>query len=292
MATLNKQVWVDQILNGFYPDASFLKYAKDFSALVDNDKINMGAAGVDPNVLINNTTYPINSSQRVDTAISIELDKFETENTIIRRPEVLEYSYDQMESVIYAHRLSLRTKTAEKAAHAYAPITDGEYHPVITTTGAVVNGRKRLLFEDIITLKSRFDQVEIPQENRYLVLAPEHVTDLLLEDIKLFKDLTNIKGGVPYNFAGFYMLQFSRMPKYALADSVWTKVTFGETTDSKNFASFAFQSEEVMKADGDLFMYATENDAKERGTIIGFDKRFIALPMRDKGIGAIISDNG
>jgi hypothetical protein len=33
---------------GFYPDASFLKYAKDFSALVDNDKINMGAAGVDP----------------------------------------------------------------------------------------------------------------------------------------------------------------------------------------------------------------------------------------------------
>lgn len=26
-----------------------------------------------------------------------------------------------------------------------------------------------------------------------------------------------------------------------------------------------------------------------RGTVIGFDKRFIALPIRNKGIGAIVS---
>ncbi|WP_236651541.1 hypothetical protein [Parabacteroides distasonis] len=44
-----------------------------------------------------------------------------------------------------------------------------------------------------------------------------------------------------------------------------------------------------MKADGDVFLYSKENDPEERGTIVGFDKRFIALPIRDKALGAIIS---
>ena len=293
MATLNKQVWIDQILEGFYPDSSFLKYAKDFSGLVEYDKINMAEAGVDPNVLINNTTYPIKVVQRIDTPISIELDKFETENTLIRRPEVIEYSYDQLESVIRGHRQSLRAKTAEKAAHAYAPQKDSEFTPVIETTGETASGRKRLTFEDIIALKGRFDSVDIPLEDRFLVLSPEHATDLLLEDIKLFKDLTNIKDGKPFNFAGFSMLQFSKMPKYEMnsTSNVLEKVAFGTETTSKMFCSFAFHADEVMKADGEMFMYANENDAKERGTIVGFDKRFIALPMRNKGVGAIVSAN-
>lgn len=289
MATLNKEVWINQVLEGFYPDSSFLKHVKDFSGLVDNDKINLSEAGVDPDVLVNNTTYPIKVVQRVDKPISIELDTFETENTLVRRPEVVEYSYDQLESVIRGHRASLRSKTTQKAAHAYAPTKDGDFTPVIPTTGATINGRKRLQFSDVIELKNRFDMAEIPLENRYLVLAPEHVTDLLLEDVKLFKDLTNLKEGVPFNFAGFFMLQFSRMPKYEVVNGVYQKVAFGTETDSKSFSSFAFQADEVMKADGELYMYSIDNDPKERGTIVGFDKRFIAVPFRNKGVGAIVS---
>ncbi len=68
------------------------------------------------------------------------------------------------------------------------------------------------------------------------------------------------------------------------------KLGFGiPKTDSGTFCSFAFHRDEVMKADGDVNMYAKENDPEERGTIVGFDKRFIALPLRNKGIGAIVS---
>ena len=73
---LNKQVWTTQLMSNFYPESSFLRYVKDFTTLVDNDIINMAEAGVDPNVLINNTTYPIKVVQRVDKPISIELDLF------------------------------------------------------------------------------------------------------------------------------------------------------------------------------------------------------------------------
>ena len=49
MADLNKEVWVEQLKENFYPDSSFLKYVRDFSTLVENDAINMASAGVDPN---------------------------------------------------------------------------------------------------------------------------------------------------------------------------------------------------------------------------------------------------
>ena len=45
MADLHTEVWIRQILEGFYPDSSFLKYAHDLSKLVDNDKINLAEAG-------------------------------------------------------------------------------------------------------------------------------------------------------------------------------------------------------------------------------------------------------
>ena len=49
--------------------------------------------------------------------------------------------------------------------------------------------------EDILSLKERFDDVNIPFEDRYLVLNPKHVSDLILFDIKAFKDLTDIIDG-------------------------------------------------------------------------------------------------
>lgn len=286
--TLRKEVWVDQLMANFYPDSSFLEYAKDFSSLVEFNAINMAEAGVDPEVLINNTTYPIQVTQRVDTPIRIELDLFETENTLVRRPDVIEYSYDQLESVLMGHRNSLRARTAEKAAHAFAPKKDGLFTPVVKTSGEKCGNRLRMTIEDILALKERFDDANIPLEGRFLVLNPRHLSDLILFDVKAFKDITDVVNGEPKRFAGFNILQTSVTPFYD--DSTEEKMDFGASkTATGAFCSFAFHRDEVMKADGDVTMYAKENDPEERGTIVGFDKRFIALPIRNKGIGAIVS---
>lgn len=285
---LNKEIWVNQIKEGFYPDRSFLSKVVDLSGFVNSDIIHFPSAGIDPNVLINNTTYPIKIVGREDRDNQLELDKFETENTLVRRPDAIEYSYDKLESVINQHRSTLQTSTARKAAHAYAPSEDTTNTPLVTTSGAATNGRKRMTFEDLLALKERFDDALIPLDNRYIILHPKHVTDLLLEDVKLFKELTDIKEGEPARFAGFGCYQFPYMPTYKLDNGKYTKVSFdGEQT--AQFASVAFNSQEVMKADGEIYMYARYDDPEERGTIVGFDKRFIALPIRNKGIGAIIS---
>ena len=78
---LNTQVWVSQIQKNFYPDSSFLRETSDFSGLVEHDVINMAEAGIDPKVMINNTTYPVKMAERADTNHEIVLDEFSTENT-------------------------------------------------------------------------------------------------------------------------------------------------------------------------------------------------------------------
>ncbi len=287
---LNKEVWLNQIQEGFYPDDSFLQKLSNYDAFVENDKIHIASAGIDPKVLINNTTYPIAVVGRDDEDCKIELDKFETENTIVRRPDAIEYSYDKLESVIRQHRSTLRKAVTMKATHAIAPQVDTFDTPLVTTSGAEVNGRLRLTFADILALKERFDDADIPQDRRYLVLHPKHVSDLLLEDMRLFKDLTNIKDGEPLKFAGFGCFSCSTMPTYSSEGGKLTKVQYdGEATTA--FASVAFYADEVFKADGEIYMYATYDDPKERATIVGFDKRSIVLPIRGKGIGAIVSKN-
>lgn len=285
---LNKQVWINQIKEGFYPERSFLNKVENFGDFVDNNTLHFPSAGIDPKVLINNTTYPIKTVGREDEDYAVVLDKFETENTLIRRPDAIEYSYDKSDSVIRQHRSTLQTTTARKAAHAFAPSKDTTDTPLVLTTGAAVRGRKRMKFEDLLALKERFDDALIPLEDRYIILHPRHVTDLLLEDVKLFKELTDIKDGEPMKFAGFGCYQFPFMPTYKENAGSWEKVAYDDE-QTEQFASVAFYAHEVMRADGEIYMYARYDDPEERGTIIGFDKRFIALPIRGKGVGAIIS---
>ncbi|MFO0485244.1 MAG: hypothetical protein ACK51A_06235, partial [Sphingobacteriia bacterium] len=71
MAGLNKEVWLSLIKEQFYPDFTFLNEALDLSAFVQNDVINLAEAGVSPNVLKNNTTYPVPASTRADVGITL-----------------------------------------------------------------------------------------------------------------------------------------------------------------------------------------------------------------------------
>lgn len=287
--SLKTQVWVKQIKEKFYPDTSFLLFMKDFSRLVENDIINIAEAGLDPVVMINNTTYPIEISLRDDTPHSFELDKFETKNTLVRRPDAIEYSYDQLESVIMGHRKSLRTSSGEKAAHAVSPQTNSTDTPVIATTGGDNGeGKKRLTVSDVLLLKKKYDNMEAPKDGRYLVLHPNHVEDLILHDLDSFKDITDFVNGEPKRFAGFNILEFTRNARYN--KNTLEKVAFTNAPAATDtFSSFSFHREEVMKADGSVFMYRRDNDPELRGTIVGFDKRFICMPIRNKAIGAIVS---
>jgi hypothetical protein len=62
----------------------FVSECRDFSMFVENNTLNLAEAGVNPTVLLNNTTYPIPIADRTDLPIAIPIDRFDTENTSIK----------------------------------------------------------------------------------------------------------------------------------------------------------------------------------------------------------------
>ncbi len=286
-AGLNHEIWTAEILEKFYPDWSFLQRSRDMSSLVKFNTINLADAGADPDVLINNNTYPVPFAQRTDTPIDLPLDTLDTEGTVVRNSEEIETSYDKMSSVVMGHRNALSDKAARMAAHAWAPSEDGTSTPVVETTGAASGGFKKMSLDDIIKARSRFDAQDIPYNDRILVLHPDHYAALIAEDKDLFKGFIGNKPG--FDLFGFKVFGYSKTAIYnkTSGEKVALGAAAAPTTDT--ISSLFYVESEVMRAMGTTEMFARLKDPEQKGDIINFQMRFSALPLRSKAIGAIIS---
>lgn len=285
-AKLTKEIWLADLMEKFYPKTSFLSAASNMDQFVENDKINLAEAGVDPDVLINNTSYPVAFAERTDTPYELVLDVYDTEGTVLRNAERIELAYDKRMSVLNGHKNALLQKLAQKAAHAYAPDETGDTTPVLATTGDSTSGAiMPLRFADIIDLKSLYDDMDAP-EDRVLVLNPRHENDLIKQDLELMKA---IYSGTVDKLFGFKLYVYSKTPRFNR--STGKKVAFGAaaapTTDT--ISSFAFVGSEVMKCQGTFKMFERLNDPEQKGDIINFQMRALALPKRNKYMGAIYS---
>lgn len=288
---LYKEVWLSALMDNFYPQSGFLQRSRDLSAFVENEKIHLGEIGAEPAVLKNNTTYPIAVNERADSALELILDTYDTENTIVRSAKDIELSYDKVASVVDQHKKAIMRRFTSQSIHAYAPSADGIFTPVIQATGANNGfGVKALKIEDIIALKVKFDALDIPESGRILVLNPQHQADLLKQDVALTKTFALIAPGQVINLYGFQIYTTSVTPRYNRATGA--KVPYGTAAaGTDTIASIAYHEDEVMRCQGtsDLFFKERSSNPEQRGDVIGFQTRFLAMPIRNKALGAIYS---
>ncbi|MEQ8581214.1 MAG: hypothetical protein RIC30_09405 [Marinoscillum sp.] len=301
-AGVNKEIWLDFISENFYRVGSFLQNVVDWSAFVEYNTLNFADAGGDPDVLINNTTYPIATNQRTDTAKTIALDTYDTENTRVRNVEEMEASYDKLASVTRGHKNALMQKTHDKAIHGYGPAADSSVTPVLLTGGdataalladvGITGTFKKFSLKDIARMKTKFDLNDWPTEGRCMVIHPLHQMDLIEENQNLFKAFADIASGRVLNLYGFNILPYSKTPIYT--ESTGAKKAFGavDAAAADTISTIAFLETEVMKAEGEqeMFYKPKSINTEQRADEIGFQKRFIALPIRGEGIAAMISD--
>lgn len=283
MANLNKEIWLAELKEDFLPNDSFLAEARDMSSLVEHDKINLAEAGATPEVYKGTITYPLGVDTRADTALEIALTNYATKQTRVGRLETIENVYDKLSSVIEGHKNKLRQEIAKDAIYSYAPATTSKKTPLINTTGAASDGFKSLTFEDVLKLRLAFNQDNVSQMGRVLVLTPEHEMHLLNEDRALYKAVMDTR-----SLYGFTIYTYDDMPMYDGATN--TKLVLGGTpTSSHNKASVAFHKDEVMKAIGSYEMFALENDPAYQADVINFLVRAVAMPIRNRAISAVIS---
>ncbi len=283
-AGVQKEIWTDMLLEGFYPSGSFIAEARDMSSFVEFNTINFAEAGANPSVLLDNASYPIGTSQRTDTAKTLALRTLDTTSTIVRNVEAMESAYDKMASVIYGHKQELQRTAIKLAAWNFAPQSDTTLTPVIAATGTLPSGlRRKLTFADVLMLVKRFNLADIPENGRVLVLNPNHETDLMEADLALYK--AALAGNMLF---GFKLFRTSATPVYIAAG---TKVAYGTAAapSTDMYASLAFQKDEVMKAIGTVEMFATYKDPGHKGDVINFQMRYLATSLRTKGIAALFS---
>ncbi len=281
---VQKEIWTDILLEGFYPQSDFLSEARDLSALVDNNTINLAEAGANPSVLIDNTSYPIAVSSRTDVPKSLTLKTLDTTSTVVRNVDKMESSYDKMSSVIYGHKQELLRTACKLAAWNYAPASDATLTPVIACTGALVNGYRKMTFDDVLNLIVRLNLADVPQDGRILVLNPRHEADLQAADLALYK--TAMSSG---SLFGLKLYRTSQTPIFNASTGVKCAYGAAAAPSTDTYSSFFFQKDEVMKAMGDTEMFAKYKDPDNKGDVINFQMRFVALSLRTKGFGAIYS---
>lgn len=283
-AGVQKEIWTDILLEGFYPTSNFLTEGRDMSQFVEYGIINLAEAGASPTVLIDNTSYPIAVSSRTDTPKTLALKTLDTTSTVLRNVEEMESSYDKMASVVYGHKQELLKTAGQLAAWNWAPASNTTLTPVIAATGALTNGYRKLTFDDVLKLMVAFNNATINPEGRVLVLNPQHEADLIAADLELYK-AAMVNG----TLFGFKLYVTTLTPIYNASNGV--KAAFGAVAvpATDTFSSFAFQKDEVMRANGDTEMFAKFKDPDNKGDVINFQMRFVALPLRSKAIAALYS---
>ena len=289
------EVWTGELIKTLRAgdEATFLDGISDYSQYADKDVIHMIDVGGDPDVLVNNTTYPIAIQEITDTDAVFSLDKFQTKATPVTDDELYASSYDKMASLKERHGEAIKEKKYAKAIHALAPDSHSAKTPVLKTTGEYVDGtsgRRRLTIADVIALKAAFDKMKVPVQGRRLVLSSDHVNDLLLCDQKFKDQYYNYTTGKISNLYSFEIYEYCDNPVYNASGS---KVKYGTAAGQNEFqASVAFHTKRCFKATGSTTMYYSEakTDPINQRSLVNFRHYFIVLPKKKDAMGAIMSD--
>ena len=284
------EVWTGELIKYLRRglEATFLNGIPDASSLANNDAIHLVDVGVDPDVLINNTTYPIPLQALDDADKTINLDKFQSKVTPITDDELYALSYDKMSRVKESHGNAINDSKFTKAAHALCANSNSSTTPVLVTTGArdADTGRLKITVQDVINMKRAMDKLKVPSQNRRLVLCSDHVNDLL-ETSQAFKEQYNINraDGTVGRLFGFDIYEFANNPIYTTAGN---KKAVGATASTGEFqCSFAFYTPRVFKCTGSTKMYYSEasQDPEYQRNKINFRHYFICMPKKaDAGV--------
>jgi len=295
MAGLEKEIWRDEMLAQLRAEsnAHFEGIADYSEDLMNGSVLHLQDIGVDPEILINNTTYPIATVTRTDADIALTLDLLETKNTKIPYQTLFSIPYNKIVSVNEQHKETLMEGYVAKGTHAVAPAVNTANTPVLTTTGtADALGRKALLPADIVRLKKAFDDLKVPQVGRRLVLCPAHVSDLLSIDQTFEKkyNVDHVEGKIGRLY-GFDIYEYPTNVCYDPAVAGGTKKAYGAAVlDTDALASVAFHEKRVWKAMGDLIPFLREagDDPENRATVIGYSLRAMINSTKATGAGAAI----
>lgn len=304
MSTLTTGQWLNQYVAPQLLQ-EFKNYKDDFMGVIPGvPKQAMTADGVRFNKLINNVGFYVDNSadftakKMSGSKIFVPWEKYDTDPTEVDDAEVRGLAYDKRAAVRVKHaeafKIGIRNHVMWKLAPADATSSD---MPVVRTTGTTIGTRKRLSFADLVAYLEVIKGLNLPQEDQlFLILCPEHSTDLILDrdsapyfaNKDIFFDPTT---GKVKSVMGFKFFENGQCPAYS---STGSKLAKGAalTSSDRNASLFFYAPNALYQLDSTKILYKEEtSDTKSADPKSEFRTQTYGLVDRivDYGFGAIVS---
>lgn len=296
---VEKEIWINSIVEGLFADDSFL--AKAFDAdefVVEGKTVHIPNAGAPSNVVKNRSVFPAAVSSRGDIDLTFPLDNYSTDPIKINLAETVELSYNKRESVLRMDKAKLGGTISEGILNSWFT---GATNTIKTTGLAVVahtplatGNRKAFTKADVKAAMDKFNAEDVPAIGRYLLLDAvmygQLIDSMTDKDSTAFHAAADIKKGIVGQLYGFNVMMRSRVGRYTTAGVVKAWETAGVATD--NAAAIAWHTNSVCRAKGEIIMREDLNSPTYYGDIYAFEVRAGGRAMRNdvKGLLAIVQD--
>lgn len=235
-----------------------------------------------PDVLINNSTYPLDIQEYADGTMQVNLDKYQTKATRISDDAAIGASYDKIDTATRGHVRQISRTKYKKAVHAIAPAANTPATPVLELASITPQG----VYNALVDMAQKFDENEVPEDGRRAVLAPAHYNALLKDDKYFTKIVDPQSGTVSYEVAGFVIFKYAGNPYF---DTDGEKLPWGTAPGATDkVASVFFQTDVIAKKTGLTKQYYDKPDTTMQAHRVNYRHYFIVLPVKNEAIGAII----
>ena len=294
---IQKEIWMAAIVEGLFASNSFLSKAFNADEYVNNGKIvHIPNAGAASGTKKNRTNLPATVTKRTDIDVTFPLDEYTTDPVLIPNADTVELSYDKRESVLRQDKLKLQDDVALDFVFNWSPVAAG----CVETTGAEVDAytdkatgkRKGICKADVLALMTKFNNDDIPQEGRYLLLDAQMYSQLLNSltenENTAFLASADAQNGILGKLFSFNIMMRSRVALYTAAKAPKAWGIAGAATDLA--AGLAWHEQSVCRALGEVKVFENEGDATYYGDIYSFLVRAGGRIMREdkKGVIALV----
>jgi len=285
---IQKEIWMNTIVEGLFADNSFLSKSVNADEFVNDGKtVHIPNAGAASNTKKNRSSFPATVKTRNDIDLTFTLDEFTTDPVRIPHADTVELSYNKRESVIRTDRAKLINDVSEDILYQWMPASANS----ISTTGSAVvahtsgatGNRKAFTEADVSNAMTKFDEQDIPQEGRYMLIDAQMYKQLLksltTNEAQAFHAAVDVKKGVLGELHSFKIMKRSRVARYNAAGDKLEPTASGNGTD--NAAVLAWHENSVCRALGEVEVFENEKDATYYGDILSFLARCGGRGMRN-----------
>jgi hypothetical protein len=296
---IQKEIWVNAIIEQLNADNSFAARSVNHSAFVDNLTVHIPGAG-DIEAARKNRLRAAGeknlASERTDTDLTYNIEKYYIGPYVVPKLEEVELSYDKRNSVvkqmtgkvISALHADLITKWIP-AAFTKIPTT-GE--GVAATAPGATGDRKAFIKSDVRSVRTQFDKWDIPLEGRCLLVDADMYGQLLdsltSAESNAFLACADATTGNVGRLYGFDVYLRSTV----LVTTAGGALKTGAAAATDCAAGFAWSEQAVSRAIGETDVFNNSDDAGEFGNVLSVAVRAGGKHLRSDGKGVCVIYQG